>query len=109
MYTVRTNAALLEGDNGRTAPLDMRWNNYVPPKECIFAWEVWWGKVLTMENLKKRGFQLASKCPLCGKAEEKLNRLLFHCPSIRGLWEGPFYIQGRAWVCPYLIKDLITR
>ena len=65
--------------------------------------------MFTMENLKKRGFQLASKCPLCGKAEEELNHLLFHCPLIRGLWEGLFSIPDIAWVCPFLIKDLITR
>ena len=64
VYTVKTNVALLEGDNGRTAPLDMLWNNYVPPKVCFFSREVWWGKMFTTKNLKKRGFQLASKCPL---------------------------------------------
>ena len=85
MYTIRANAALLEGDNRSTPPLDMLWNNYMPPKVCFSMWEVWWGKVLTTENLKKRGFRLASKCPLCGKAEEELNHLFFHCPSIRGL------------------------
>ena len=56
VYTVRANAALLEGDNGRTTPLDMLWNNYMPLEVCFFAWEVWWGKVLIAENLKKRGF-----------------------------------------------------
>ena len=108
MYTVKPNAALLEGNNGRTIPLDVLWNNYVPPKVCFFVWEVWCGKVLTTKNLNKRGFQLASKCPLCSKAEEELNHLLFLCPSIRGLWEGLFPIPGIAWVCPYLIKDLFT-
>ena len=29
-----------------------------------------------------RGFQLASKCPLCGKAKEELNHILIHCPSV---------------------------
>ena len=70
----------------------------MPPKVCFFVWEVWWGKVFTVENRKKRGFQLASKCPLCGKAEEELNHLLFHCPLIKGLWEGLFSIPDIAWV-----------
>ena len=96
MYTVRANVTLLEGDNGRTTSLDMLWSNYVPPKVCFFVWEVWRGKVLTTDNLKKRGFQLAIKCSLCGKAEEELNHLLFHCPLIRDLWEGLFPIPGVA-------------
>ena len=33
------------------------------------------GKILTMDQLKKRGFQMASGCPLCGKAEEVLDHL----------------------------------
>ena len=48
-------------------PLDI-----VPTKVSFFAWEVWCGKVLTMEQLKKRGFQLASMCSLCGRAEKIL-------------------------------------
>ena len=52
-----------------------------------------------MEHLKKRGFQLASRCPLCGKAEEELNHLLIHCLSIWGLWEGLISIVGLEWVC----------
>ena len=62
--------------------------------------------MLTTENLKKMGFLLVSKCPLCCKAEEELIHLLFHCPSIRGLWEGLFSIPGIAWVYPYSIKEL---
>ena len=62
--------------------------------------------MLTTKNLKKRGSQLASKCPLCGKAKEELNHLLFHCPLIRGLWESLVSILGIAWVYPDSIKEL---
>ena len=34
--------------------------------------------------------------------------MLFHCPSIKGLWEGLLSILDIAWVRPFLIKDLIT-
>ena len=74
-YTVMANTVLLEGNLGRTMPWLMLWNNCVPPKVCFFAWEIWWGKTLTMENLKKRGFQMATRCPLYGKAEEDLHHL----------------------------------
>ena len=60
-----------------------------------------------MEHLKKRGFQLASRCPLCGEAEENMNHLLIHCPSIWGLWEGLIYAPGFVWVCPFAVKDLL--
>ena len=41
-----------------------------------------------MEQLKKRGFHLASRYALCGKVEENLNHLLFHCPLVWDLWAG---------------------
>ena len=81
-YTVRANVARLKEVSGRIAPVNMLWNSCVPPKMCFYAWEVWWGKVRVIEHLKKRGFQLVSRCPLCGKAEEELNHILIHCPSV---------------------------
>ena len=107
MYTVRANASLLEGDADGTAPVKILWNGCVPPKVYFFAWEVWWGKVLTMEHVKKSGFQMASKCPLCGEAEEDLNHLLIHCLSVWGLWKGIISCPGLDWVYPLSPKDLM--
>ena len=67
------------------APVKALWNPYVPTKASVFAWKAGWGKVLTMEQLKKRGFQLASGCPFCGKGEETLDHTLIHYPLIRDL------------------------
>ena len=85
MYTVRVNVVLLEDKLDRQAPMKMLWNSCVPPKVSFFAWEAWWGKVHTSMHLKKRGFHLASRCPLYSKADEELNPLLIHCPSVWGL------------------------
>ena len=52
--------------------------------------------VLTMEHLKKRGFQLASRCPLCGKALEELNHLPLSLSS--GFMGGP-YLCPRSSIC----------
>ena len=51
---------------------------------------------------------MASRRPLCGKAEEELHHLLIHYPSVWGLWEGLISISGLSWVCPFLAKDLIS-
>ena len=107
MLSVKANFGLLEGENMRIVPLNILWNSCVPPKVSFFAWEVWWGKPLTMEQLKKRGFQMASKCPLCGNAKEDLDHLLLHCPEVWGLWAALLSLPGLQWVCPYLVKDLL--
>ena len=56
------------------------WNPLVPLKVDFFAWEASWGKVLTPDQLKKRGRPLSNKCFLCEKEEKTLNHLLVHCP-----------------------------
>ena len=84
----------------------MLWNGCVPPKVCFFAWEAC--KALTMEQLKKRGYQMPSKCPLCKKAEEDLDHLLIHCPAVWGMWAVLLSIPGFQWVCPYLLKEVLS-
>ena len=62
---------------------DLIWNICLPPpKVSVFTWEVWWGKVLIMNQLKNRGFELTSRCPLCKEDEENLDHLLLHCPLV---------------------------
>lgn len=50
---VVANVNLLEGSPSRTVLLKLLWNCCVPPKVFVL-WEVWSGKILTMEQLKKR-------------------------------------------------------
>ena len=40
------------------------------------------GKVLTTNQLKKRGYQVASICPFCRKNEDSLDHILIHCSAI---------------------------
>ena len=60
-------------------PSRLVWNPWVPTKVGFFAWEASWGKVLTLEQLKKRGRALANRCFLCGEREETIDHLLLHC------------------------------
>ena len=76
-------------------------------KSVFFAWEAWWGKVLTSDQLKKRGLSLTSRCPFCGEAEEVMDHLFIHYPMIWQLWTTLFFAHGGGWVCPLLVKDLI--
>ena len=58
------------------------WNPCIPTKVAFFAWKVWWGKAMIMEQLKRRGVSLANRYYLCGEAEESLEHLLIHCPLV---------------------------
>ena len=54
-YTVRSNLDVLEGGRGAEPfPKRLVWNQLVPTKVGFFGWEAWWGKVLTLDQLKRR-------------------------------------------------------
>ena len=106
-YIVKANYGHLIGDDVHVSPIDLIWNSYMPPKVIVFTREGWWSKVLTMNQLKKRGFQLTSRCPLCKEDEENVDHL-FHCPSVWGYWVALFSLIGMDWVCPFRVNDLMV-
>ena len=56
--------------------------------EIIFiAWESTWGKVLTLNQLHKRGFAFANRCYLCQECDEIMDNLLLHEAKTKLLWE----------------------
>ena len=46
-FTVETYFNMLEGVSPHKVPCKMLWNQHIPSKVGFFAWELWWGKVLT--------------------------------------------------------------
>ena len=73
----------------------------------MFTWKVWWGKVLTVDQLKRRGFQLTNRYPMCKAEEQNLDHLFLYCSSIWGFWDHFTALSGVDWVCPLQIKDLM--
>ena len=61
------------------------WNPVIPPRMGFFAWEASRGKMLTLNQLKRRGRPLANRCFLCEEDEEEINHLLLHCKKARML------------------------
>ena len=51
---------------------------------------------------------LSSTCPLCRNAKEDLDHLLIHCPAVWGMWAALISIPGFQWVCPYLVKEVLS-
>ena len=51
-FSVKPSYDLLEGGRQKLVPVKMIWNPLVPTKVGFFVWEVWWGKILTMDQLK---------------------------------------------------------
>ena len=75
-------------------------------KVDFFAWEASWGKVMTLDQLKKRGRFLANRCYLCEEEEETLNHLLVHClkgqnalVGYSGVWMGLSFLSAAGPSC----------
>jgi hypothetical protein len=56
------------------------------PKVNALCWLLAHGKILTVENLLKRGIQGPSRCPLCLEASETITHLFLECNFALQLW-----------------------
>ena len=66
------------------------WRVKAPSRVAFFIWSAAWGRILTCDNLKKRGFVLAGWCCMCKNADEMVDHLLLHCYVARHLWSSVF-------------------
>jgi len=53
----------------------------------IFMWSVYDRKILTWDNIRKRGVLGPSRCLLCGEQEETMEHLLNNCYFTSWLWD----------------------
>lgn len=65
-------------------------------RSMLLVWEAWWGKVVTLDQLKRRAFSLASRC-FC-KENDNIEYLLIHCPKVWSLWSFLLASLGVKWV-----------
>ena len=77
----------------------------MPTKVGFFAWEASWGKFLTQDQLKRRGWILANRCFLCCDEEETINHILVS--KARVLWDLVFSLFGVNWVLPLTVRDTL--
>ena len=73
----------------------------------FFTWEAAWGKVLTLNRLQKKGWQLPNCCFLCGCEEEIINHILIHYTVARVLWDIVLGLFGAQWVFLETVKEVL--
>ena len=74
-YNIRIGSHAEDGETWKKL-----WTLNLWPKVATFARMMVKGRILTGENLRKRGFQGPFRCCLCLQAEETTNHLLDSCP-----------------------------
>eukprot|EP00253_Pinus_taeda_P029799 PITA_29799 len=73
------------------------WKSEVIPKIKFFTWLLLKGKVLTAENLSKRGINGPSRCPNCCTTEETMFHLFIDYPFARRCWTQMSSLGNIAW------------
>ncbi|WMV47512.1 hypothetical protein MTR67_040897 [Solanum verrucosum] len=70
---------------GILGPWKQMWKCNTPTKVKCFTWLVSKRACLTQEKLKRRGFQIVSRC-FCHEKEETNNHLFLHCRITVQVW-----------------------
>ena len=99
----------LSGENNFVFPRKEVWGSRVPLRTCFFAWEAVWGKILTVDILMKRGWQMVNRCNFCKESEEAIDHILIHCTKTRELWIFLLALFGVAWVFQDLVRNLLLQ
>ena len=83
VFLVKAMYKTLEQKSSPSLPWKSIWRSGVQPKLCFFTWEATWRKILTLDQVQKRGLALATGCFLCQESEETVNYILLHCTKTR--------------------------
>jgi hypothetical protein len=84
------------------------WRTKFPLKVTFFTWSVVLGKMLTLDNLRKRHVIVIDRCYMCKMNGETVDHLLLHCEVARVLWNAIFSRFSLSWVMPLRVVDLFT-
>ena len=84
------------------------WKVKVPVKVSFFVWTAALGRILTVDNLRKRGLIVVDWCSMRKRGGESIDYLLLHCDVARALWSVLFSLLDMKWVMNGRVIDLLA-
>jgi hypothetical protein len=75
---------------GSHFPWKKVWQTQAPTRVAYFAWSAALGKILALDNLRKRHVILVDRCCMCKGNGECVDHLLLHCDVAYVLWSALF-------------------
>jgi hypothetical protein len=84
------------------------WKVKVLLRVSFFVWTASLGKILTLDNLRKRGLIVIDWCWMCKRSGESINHLLLHCEVACTLWNVIFTLFDVKWVMNGRVLDLMA-
>ena len=92
--------------------LDSKWNSIWDrkqwPKISTFLWLVMHMKILTWDNLRRKGFISPARFHLCQQEEETPNHLLNECPYVSKFWDWILLVFNNSYRDPSSIQNTIA-
>jgi hypothetical protein len=83
------------------------WRVKAPLKVVFFVWTMTLGKILTLDNLRKRNVIVVDWCYMYKKSGESIDHLILHCKIARELWNSLFHLFGVNWVMPRRMREFV--
>jgi hypothetical protein len=73
-----------------------------------FSWTAALGKILTLDNLRKKRVIVIDRCCMCKMNGETVDHLLLHCEVAHALWYAILSRFSLSWVMPLRVIDLFA-
>jgi hypothetical protein len=108
LFKVKSFFTSLACSEGRSFPWKSMWRTQAPSRAAFFAWFASLGKILTVDNLKKRHIVIVDRCCLCKRNGESVDHLLLHCDVASAMWNNIFTRFGMSWIMPRRVIDLFA-
>jgi len=84
------------------------WSYPFVPKIDFFCWTLAHRSILTGDNLKTRGMEGPSRCPLCLNEEESSIHLLLECSFSKETWQKVLLLSSGDIAIPENFKELFS-
>lgn len=62
------------------------WSTKAPPRVSFFVWLAFLGKIMTSDNIRRRGMILVDRCTMCKADNETISHLFIHYIVATAVW-----------------------